>query len=505
MLMTIVLAQAANLQHQHTKNAQRDIVVPKQNMWITSTAGECMDMDHIAAGTIIDPEYQTFTDGATDIVVTHDVLSPKLEVRVNTEARSGKFGGATLAIVHPNELPYAYSNNEGDMNSCNSNEALNGAGIALMPKEISDRCWGSNTRTKVPDFRRKDFTVNVKEIEFTFLEAGVDHFELTTSDFGDFPRGATVAANVYLKGYDANGTLVDSDTYTLDIHTAQGRNSHDGCGAASVLRIDTSGGVHLSKATMTFQWEINGTVYDNIFDPNFHIAQLCFPNAYTPEVKDDPHFVGFDGSTYDFNGQPGEVFNLITDTDFQVNTLFIEASDGKTYMGQIAMLAGENEILVQPSDKTKATLNGREIQEMQTLLRDDEGHNIGVLEVHNGIVSVVSGGFMLQVSTVRWGNDMHLNFHASAQSQHLNNPHGLLGQTAQFLVTGEEPNPVHLSHKNKNAMGFIEGQPSDYVVADGLYGVMFSFNRYHVHEEKKSTANFIYRENRHAIARAVTN
>ena len=44
-----------------------------------------------------------------------------------------------------------------------------------------------------------------------------------------------------------------------------------------------------------------------------------------PQVKGDPHFVGFRGQKYDFHGEVDGVFNIITDINFHLNARFVNA------------------------------------------------------------------------------------------------------------------------------------------------------------------------------------
>lgn len=197
-------------------------------------------------------------------------------------------------------------------------------------------------------------------------------------------------------------------------------------------------------------------------------------------VAGDPHFDGFDGSKYDFQGVPGEWFNIISDSDFQLNAFFVESpTDGKTYMGKLGLMIGNTKVSISTTRVTveSPTLE-MELTKGTQRIMGATGESAGFVHVSEASVAVHGLGFQLTVLTVQEMGFRFLNVETSATSQHLSNPHGLLGQTAQFLVTGEEPNPVVLSHSNKYAAGFLDGHSADYMVADGEFGSAFTFNRF---------------------------
>jgi hypothetical protein len=215
----------------------------------------------------------------------------------------------------------------------------------------------------------------------------------------------------------------------------------------------------------------------------------------------DPHFHGFDGSQYDFQGEPGNWFNIITDSDFQLNALFVESpTDGKTYMGEIAVQVQNVKILVIPH-KVKAD----SIILPDGIFHLESHEKLGVVRVVGLRTEIQTPAFHLKIDNVK--NKDHtfsyLNMDSvSATSDELHHPHGILGQTASFLVNGAQPNPVTVPHQNKNAKGFIEGRPTDYLVLDGRWGTQFSFNRF---GEKDNAPKRATKVRKFAFGKAVYN
>lgn len=188
----------------------------------------------------------------------------------------------------------------------------------------------------------------------------------------------------------------------------------------------------------------------------------------------DPHFRGFDGSKFDFHGRPGYVFNIITDSKFQVNAEFTaSASSGETFMGRLGIRIDSHRILVTPES---VELNGvavaaGEARELRSLTAGE-----GLLTRMRNHVAIVFPRIHIGVFIKKHAEGSHLDF--SSQINCFSNPHGILGQTARFLVEVREPTPIIATAKSDNTIGFLEGNPEDYLVSDGIFGTEFVFNRF---------------------------
>lgn len=193
-------------------------------------------------------------------------------------------------------------------------------------------------------------------------------------------------------------------------------------------------------------------------------------------VDDDPHFHGFDGSRYDFNGVADNVFAIISDTHFQMNARFIAAphSTYQTYMGELGFMLDQDRVEITP-DYVK--INGDLITSNKLYSLAPNG-DAAVLV--GEITQVRAGGYVVFVSVHETEGMKYLNIDSRASSDRIYHPHGLLGQTLAFILKGETPHPVRVNHRNFNSEGFIEGNALDYLVSDGLFGTNFRFNRFRV-------------------------
>ena len=83
----------------------------------------------------------------------------------------------------------------------------------------------------------------------------------------------------------------------------------------------------------------------------------------------DPHFIGGDGGTFDVQGEPNKIYNILTDKNLIYHGLFIPAKDtkkapGVTLVGRTVLtLAGKDaksSVVFEPRSNT-ATVNGQKI------------------------------------------------------------------------------------------------------------------------------------------------
>lgn len=184
--------------------------------------------------------------------------------------------------------------------------------------------------------------------------------------------------------------------------------------------------------------------------------------------KDHPYFQGFDGVKYDFQGKAGYVFNIITDTNYQLNAEFVKfvesPTDHLTVMGKLGFRIRNDNVTVTPRS---VEINGRPVTSF------GQYHLTEGFVVVNSYTSVevVSPGFEVIV-TKDSATSAYLNIGTIAKADGIHRPHGLLGQTAKSLASGGELYP------NDEHEGVLVGAPANYIVDDGILGTNFAFNCY---------------------------
>ena len=83
-------------------------------------------------------------------------------------------------------------------------------------------------------------------------------------------------------------------------------------------------------------------------------------------IQGDPHFVGFDGEKFDFQGHPGGQYLLLQDSDFLMDSKFEKWKDGKaTVMTEIGGTVGGKRFDIGVNGAPK--VDGKEMKEGQTI------------------------------------------------------------------------------------------------------------------------------------------
>lgn len=205
----------------------------------------------------------------------------------------------------------------------------------------------------------------------------------------------------------------------------------------------------------------------------------------------DPHFVGFENDSFDFQGVPGKIYNFLSDYNCSLNALFGDYTNipGTTYLEEVAILVGTEEVgftKIRFSSKGGIYVNDKLMRgkkqefpsgldkvgsveinmnpNWQNLL-DDLPWTDGVFQ--NGII-VHTGTFKFRIA--RFLSSLsHMTIFSRFTSLPVA-PHGIIGQTADFdgkprISTGP------------NGEGVIDGKPEDYEVKD-LFDTEFTFSRF---------------------------
>jgi len=265
----------------------------------------------------------------------------------------------------------------------------------------------------------------------------------------------------------ASSTIADSTTSASSTFSDSTSSAASSLGGASLLT--GSGGASSTTHTNT---------------------SPCGPGTGT--VCQDPHFVGYDGSVYDFQGVPNKIFSLVSDSILQINSLFSEFPDhmakkvkygGKTWLSAIGVKCFNSSVIVSHPSSLQVDIN--ESEDSVMLVQHSSSVNIVCGDFWNVTISNqkewTTGGYILRLHAVV--------IHLPAQA-----PHGVLGQTLRYAYAGDrQPHPVN-GH-GLQGKGVVEGTMEDYIVHDGILGNEFKFNKFGVAEKRSRTVErrFMYK------------
>eukprot|EP00899_Mesostigma_viride_P023606 jgi/Mesvir1/442/Mv11320-RA.2 len=204
-------------------------------------------------------------------------------------------------------------------------------------------------------------------------------------------------------------------------------------------------------------------------------------------VTSDPHFVTPKGSRFDFNGVAGQSYCIISDRLLHVNAHFMGAAgapmataaggsqpDARTWMDQVAVLYGEDRVLVDAVSPPGAPytasfgtvlVNGRPLLGRAARTKLPSGLTVARNKMR--VLVSVPGIAAIEMETVRagfWerGSGPGRNF-LNLQVKELNSTkvaHGILGQTF-----------------SRNSVGQIEGNPQEYSTS-GIFATDCFFSQF---------------------------
>jgi hypothetical protein len=233
------------------------------------------------------------------------------------------------------------------------------------------------------------------------------------------------------------------------------------------------------------------------FDTDVQVVGVISPGA---GVGGDPHFFGFLGEKYEFAGEAGEVYNILTDEEVQLNAVIgkwhfshgeetiIKTLALKTASHRLLIDAGGNHlgtagfsiqldgVALEPN-ATDATSLGRDGWVRWNPLSEEDQFHLPLWERHHGValVEVMLNDYHFQILSVEEGRDAN-GVWRKQPSRFLDfmcqmfdadrRPHGLFGQSA------------HLPAGKRSVEGWsLEGADSDYKVTE-VFGDDFTFNKF---------------------------
>jgi len=138
------------------------------------------------------------------------------------------------------------------------------------------------------------------------------------------------------------------------------------------------------------------------------------------KVWGDPRYQGADGEVYDVHGEPGKIYNLLSDSGLQVNTQYKAWGAGVTVQDKIGITYAGHQIEFAQGGKVR--IDGEEVK--------DGSYLNGIVTRAGNKIDIETGEYKLSVAD----SDGHhgLTFTAASKNAAADGvmPHGLWGQTA---------------------------------------------------------------------------
>jgi len=192
-------------------------------------------------------------------------------------------------------------------------------------------------------------------------------------------------------------------------------------------------------------------------------------NPYTLEVTlrdlsstggGDPHFKGFHGQKFDFDGVRGHVYILISNCHIQVNTRFTSIRN-LTFMGEIGIMTKDHKMLLTPGEYP--IMDGEELRESKKYFFS--GLSVEVKEDVGHVFVRMEGHYQIKVMYIPW-EKYNTGFHNVKVTSFGRKGSGIIGHTWKREIEDD-----------------LEGR---YRVVDGLFGDKFVENLFGDCEDERN-------------------
>ena len=190
------------------------------------------------------------------------------------------------------------------------------------------------------------------------------------------------------------------------------------------------------------------------------LAEVQYDTTYIGGAQDgliwgDPHFRGDDGGLFDVQGEADRVYNLLSDSELQLNAKFIhwqgEVSDG-TVIGELGLTLGTDRLQI---DLDGASINGQPLQVGQTAIGN------GSVSYDGTVATIDTGDYILTLT--RQDGLFSVRIKVIDPFSDLVSPHGLWGQTVDGDTTARHGD----FYKDNFDYGLQGGGAIDTVDANG--------------------------------------
>lgn len=283
----------------------------------------------------------------------------------------------------------------------------------------------------------------------------------------------------------------------------------------TIVSATSNGGDAKAKSDSSGEGDgTDGSKFFSYGDDGSYSMQICgrgTPTSFSPGVKGDPHFAGWDGVHFDFTGRPGKSYCLLSDDRVHINMFlqgFVDKVNGSdethTWIKGMGILSKGHKLSLaaresgDPSRGTgfmkKMVADGKEfsLAEGESFETNDgslrityQGHRMDADDEIDVYEVSVEGAikFLLkmrpEVPSLRIPQDSWIHFSMEVLEEKLTaEPHGILGQTL-FNLNNPDSAPEGYATQYSGVLwawqvvgsdgsDYIQGKPRDYMTSNVL-------------------------------------
>ena len=176
-------------------------------------------------------------------------------------------------------------------------------------------------------------------------------------------------------------------------------------------------------------------------------------------VYGDPYFSGFEGNGEGFlvSGEQGEIYNIFSDKEVQINGQFVDGGGPVTVLGNVGAKIRRNKIQYFVNG-TPPMVNSREIKHDQTIRM---GRDTAHWDAKKNLMTITTKEYVFKMTPGKV--EVSINDQGVFKDGIM--PHGFLGQTAD---ADDEPKRITATNTEETyqGVGAYPGTYKDYAVSD---------------------------------------